>query len=376
MEPDLETSSKRRFRRKLTTFLCQEMLYDYVTGRLDNERKTDVEKFLEEDKVSKETLKSVQTGIEYSEKLSRADVSQSLLQKLSESENARTAANRVANWKTWPESVRWSLSALTISIVVAGLVAVIPWQKLPSLNAKDKAGEVVLADIPVAENIETSGEPAADETEGSGDLEETSGDEHDAPGTHEVADIPTLPEPPVKAIAEVQTIKAKPTPLAPSVNPSVAVAKPTDIVAKPPAEPAKPSVAAVKPPVEDTAQPTDETASSQEAVTEAPAAAAAKEKKPRGFVYRAFMNLPNVDAVTPEVVEKLKAFGAEKAGEVELGWRRGNGSYFHFTLPESNEESALEMLRTYGPVRISKDPHPRVMPEGQVRFILWLEPGQ
>ncbi|MCM2280431.1 MAG: hypothetical protein NDI61_01135, partial [Bdellovibrionaceae bacterium] len=100
----------------------------------------------------------------------------------------------------------------------------------------------------------------------------------------------------------------------------------------------------------------------------------AKEAKPKGFVYRAFMNVASVDEVTPEVTKQLESLGGEKAGEVPLGWRKGAGSYFHFTISETHVEEVTKLLRTYGPVRISKDPHPRVMPTGQVRFILWVEP--
>jgi hypothetical protein len=98
-------------------------------------------------------------------------------------------------------------------------------------------------------------------------------------------------------------------------------------------------------------------------------------KSSRGFVYRAFMTLADIENVAPKITQQLKELGAEKAGEVELGWRRGSGRYYHFSMPESNEQRLLENLRGYGPVRISKDPHPRVMPDGQVRFILWVESG-
>jgi hypothetical protein len=109
------------------------------------------------------------------------------------------------------------------------------------------------------------------------------------------------------------------------------------------------------------------------AATSPPVVASAKAS--RGYVYRAFMTLADLENVAPKITQQIKELGAEKAGEVELGWRRGSGRYYHFSMPESNEQRLLETLRGYGPVRISKDPHPRVMPEGQVRFILWVESG-
>jgi hypothetical protein len=99
----------------------------------------------------------------------------------------------------------------------------------------------------------------------------------------------------------------------------------------------------------------------------------APSRKTKGYVYRAFMDLKNLEVIAPKIADMIRSMGGEKAGEVELGWRRGTGRYFHFSLPESNEKKIIEQLQVFGPVRISKDPHPRVMPEGQVRFILWIE---
>ena len=85
------------------------------------------------------------------------------------------------------------------------------------------------------------------------------------------------------------------------------------------------------------------------------------------------MTLPDLEKLGPKITADIEQLGGEKAGEVELGWKRGTGRYYHFAIPEANQEKLLERLRAYGPVRLSKDAHPRVMPKGQVRFILWVE---
>ena len=46
-------------RRKLTKFLCQEMLYDYAVDNLDEERKSSVEEFLRESEESQKVLDDV-----------------------------------------------------------------------------------------------------------------------------------------------------------------------------------------------------------------------------------------------------------------------------------------------------------------------------
>jgi hypothetical protein len=96
-------------------------------------------------------------------------------------------------------------------------------------------------------------------------------------------------------------------------------------------------------------------------------------KGPKSFVYRVFMATDSIDITTESVRETIMALDGAKAGQVDLGWRKNNGTYFHFTIPESNYETLLEGLRSFGPVRIYKDPHWRVMPEGQIRLILFVE---
>jgi len=117
-----------------------------------------------------------------------------------------------------------------------------------------------------------------------------------------------------------------------------------------------------------------DTSSSLAGATQAGAAVASKTGKPQGFVYRAFMTLDDLDTLGPKITQLVQELGGVKAGEVELGWKKGNSvRYYHFSIPDDNQEKLVEQLQTYGPVRISKDPHPRIMPKGQVRFILWVE---
>ncbi|MCB0356216.1 MAG: hypothetical protein KDD40_04375, partial [Bdellovibrionales bacterium] len=96
----------------------------------------------------------------------------------------------------------------------------------------------------------------------------------------------------------------------------------------------------------------------------------------KGELYRAFMTLDNIDTVTQEFIDKISQLGGEKAGKVRLGWRKKDGSYFHFEMDESKLEDLENFFKTYGALRIYKDPHWRVMPEGKIRIILWVEDSE
>lgn len=96
----------------------------------------------------------------------------------------------------------------------------------------------------------------------------------------------------------------------------------------------------------------------------------------KGFVYRGALRAINVDDAAPQITEILRNLGGTKAGEVDLGWRRGRSAYYHFSISEEYYDTVLKSLQTFGEVRIYREPHRRVMPEGQIRFIMWVEPTE
>lgn len=91
------------------------------------------------------------------------------------------------------------------------------------------------------------------------------------------------------------------------------------------------------------------------------------------YLHRVIMKSANIKAKTPALVAKLKQMGAAKAGQVEIGWRKENGNYFHFTIPDQNYNELIKLLSQYGAVRVYKNPHPRVLAENTMRFIVWIE---
>jgi anti-sigma factor RsiW len=80
-------TASNRFRKKITPFLAQEMLYDFATGHLDVDRKDAVEEFLKTDKECRNLLEAIHRGVEYSEKLSGTKLKHELALQLMDSEN-------------------------------------------------------------------------------------------------------------------------------------------------------------------------------------------------------------------------------------------------------------------------------------------------
>jgi hypothetical protein len=268
-----------------------------------------------------------------------------VLAHLRESENAVSLGRKYSSIKEWRDEIRWAVAFVAISALIAGVIGVIPWSKLPSLRGK-KTNTIQIVEIPRGsdqqlEAVQEHQEGDLADVQGSGDEEIEDNDDMPA----KAAVISAAPK--VAVVAKNDKSSDETSDESESDTPDTHVA--------PASTPAKSISRAAGQGDEDT-----------------PTTVASKAK---GFVYRAFMTLPNLDELGPKITDNITDLGGEKAGEVELGWKRGEGRYYHFSLPEESEEKLLEKLRAYGPVRISKDPHPRVMPKGKVRFILWVEPS-
>lgn len=348
------------FKRQLTPFICHELLYEYSIGALDEKRRRAIEEFLKTDAEGRKILEALRSGVRYVEALAKTDLKPEFLAHLSESENALSLGRKYSSWRTWPETLRWSITAIIISASVASVVAAVPWASLNFFKLMKAPESVELAQIPGGGmvNLETQGASAVAKAEG------VASDEGDESGDDGAGEEETDLGGPAAAGARAKDLAAEAVgntqshhlgshdgeevPLDEELHPAVASAK---VLAGGGVQPGPQASAAI------------DTSDLQEK----------KEAKPKGFVYRAFMSLHDLDTVGPKITDEIRGLGGEKAGEVELGWKRGAGRYYHFALPETNEERLMEKLRAYGPVRISKDPHPRVMPSGQVRFILWIE---
>lgn len=314
MNERFEESLKNR-RRQLSRFMARELLLDYAQGQLDPQRRAALEEYLPTCKDTQKELESLKAALAYTEQLGKIHVADTTVQQIETTKLGWAKwSDRVA-WRNWPEMARWTAEAVGVAAIVAIFVSLFPIQKL-SRWLPSMAQELILAEV-----------------------EKTEAEKRE------------------EAYQETVDTLARTTP------------EPEATVPEPPAEPEKAQAPALPAPakVKDKAKiPVADKADAETAPTPAP-------KGAKGFVYRAFMSSSKIDDTTGQVKELIHSLGGEKAGQVELGWRKNSGTYFHFALPESNYEDLLSSLRTFSPVRIYKDPHWRVMPEGQIRLILFIE---
>lgn len=317
--PKNDSARLARKPRQLSRFICQEMLYDYMNNTLDEDRRWAVEQYLSYAPDLQTELKLMKLAEEYCGQLAKTRASSTHLEELKNVKSFAALLIDRLRWVHWPETLRWATQSLLISFLVAMIALVIPWSHISFKFPKRESPATSMR------QPQTPVEP-----------------------TEAVA--PTVvaqsgPESTKSEVAKTETPK-------PSVDSQVAPV----VAAKAPTAGAKNSVAA--------------------AITgDAATVSKTKTVQLQGLLYRLMMTVEKGEELQPEITEKLIKLGAEKAGQVDLGWRKDDppGSYYHMKMPEANYDELIKTLGAYGPVRIYKNPHERVMPPGEIRIILFIE---
>lgn len=349
MNEQFETSLSGR-KRAMSRFHAQELIFDYVEDNLDPDRRRAMEEYLPTCRRTQEALVAVRTASQYSARMARIEVSPEIIQQVQETKLGWSKWAERLSWRNWPEVARWSAEAVLIAATFATLISLLPLHKIARWMPKP-AQELVLAEVDKARDDLMVNDPAESMKEVPPPTSPSAAPQVLPPSTSTpipaAATLPQPSAPPAKPVAEVP---APPTAKIPPSNPT-------------PAEVHDPDPGALqKPGAKTEAVAGEENRDIQDG-----------EKGPRGLVYRAYMATGQIVETTDAVRDLILRLDGDRAGQVELGWRKSTGTYFHFTLPESNYESLLAGLRAYSPVRIYKDPHWRVMPEGQIRLILFVE---
>lgn len=310
----------KKGQRKISPFVGHELLYDYMTGQLDPERKKAVEEFIEENKEVQGDIQKIQNGMNYVEILSQTKVSEALTEKIRIPTSYLQSILLKIRFDEWPPLVRLALEASVVALGISLVAIFVPWRSV--LDFRVGSDSVVLSEVDnmLAQKKNTEAEVSKEELA--------------------FPDEGSSVEITVTTVAPTTTVLARADAKA---TPTTTKAIPTTTV--------PPKVAA----------------------TPAATVVASDDKKGLGFLHRGSIGVSNVKGVSPKIVERITELGARKAGNVELGWPQGNGAYFHFTMPESRYDEMLTVFKEYGEMKIVKEKHDRVMPEGIIRVIITVD---
>ncbi len=299
-------------KRQLSNFMTQEMLYDYVTDHLDPDRRQLVEEEIQKSTEIHQDLMKIMSGIQYIERLSEADISDLLMEGVRRRMTYWEQVKKTLSAENWPPFFKWTLEAVLVISSVVIVSLLVPWAQVKDFVMRQSQNDIVLAEISKSQRKSLSEDLNALENQDKGSFED------EVTPAAPPAEVPTAP------------VDAK---------------SPT---------PAK-------------------TASAQQK----PVSAKIEEPKQKGFLYRGTLSVVNVEVGAAKLRDKVVELGGRKAGQVELGWKRNQGDYyFHFTIPESKLIELEEYFKTLGTTQLSRDPHPRVMPDGIIRLIITAEETQ
>ncbi|MGZ3769250.1 MAG: hypothetical protein ACXVCP_06400 [Bdellovibrio sp.] len=308
----------KKNQREISPFIGHELLYDYLSGNLDKDRRTSVEDYVKFSRDAQTDLLKIKKGQSYAEKLSGTVVSQPIIAQISAPTSYLSVLMQKANFDKWPQGLKWGLEALVVMMAIVIVLTITPWQKVMQLGMSSGPKEVVLAEVSKTATVSN--------------IEET----------------PQFIDEGVKDVPKGKTKEVAKTP-----EPVKAPDKPKE--SKEPKETETKVVTAPQKETKPAAEPT----------------AAAATVATGGFLYRGELSVTNLEVVGPKITEKITELGGRKAGSVELGWEKVPGEiYYHLTIPEAKYTELLNFLSTYGKPRISKEKHPRIMPDGIIRLIL------
>ncbi|MCH2534194.1 MAG: hypothetical protein MK008_07120 [Bdellovibrionales bacterium] len=315
----------KRKSRTLSRFLCQEMMYDFVTDNLDEERKQAMLDYIQRSEETQEDLEAFQEALNYCEQLSHLTPTEPLIEKVKSQSSLSKKIINALSWNNWPQPVKWTLQGALVSVLAAGVAIFIPWERLQiDLDLKSKGSPLYVAEqqtqeIKPEENVEPEINQATSEPQ-----------ELDSSEAKLIAEEPT----------PVETIEP---PLEPENK----------------QEKVKESIVA-------------ENNNDSEVESEATKSRSAVVKSNlKGSLTRMYMTVKDFKEFSLVVEDFIRSVGGSKAGQVKLGWEKNqNTRYFHFTIPEKDYPNLMQLLRTKADTRVMRTPHSRVMPEGKMRLIL------
>lgn len=349
-------SFKPNLKKLKSSFLSKELIYDYLNNQVSDQKKEQIEEALKDNYSVRLEIKRIQSAKQFLYSIRHFEVPGKISERIEVLQEEPVISPSKFNVQQLPEGIRQAVFALGVVSVLLCVLLLIPWHKIRDLRVDSVSQEIVSLD-------RSKSRSSMDLAEAEKNEKPLFQDETGTEATDTVTAVPT-------SIAKVTETSSPP-----SVKPVVEPSK-IPVVTQAP-ETQKP-VAKAQP--EKDANPKSSAALAQSNTTPGPAPsikdveAGVNESATAGYLYRGQMKLTNLEVSGKRLTEKIMELGGRKAGEVDLGWKRGPTTlYYHFTIPEARYEELKTFLSLYGQPKINKEKHPRVMPEGIIRLILTID---
>lgn len=137
----------KKGRRDVSPFIGHELLYDYLTGSLDKERRSAVEDHVKFSRDAQLDLSKIQSGQQYAEKLADTVVSQPIITQINTPSSYLSVLMQKSNFEKWPQGLKWGLEALVVVAAIVTVLSITPWQKVMEIGSNTGSKEIILAEV-------------------------------------------------------------------------------------------------------------------------------------------------------------------------------------------------------------------------------------
>jgi hypothetical protein len=336
--------------RKLSCFFSRELFSLYIEDKLDKQRVLQVQEHLDGCSSCPALLEKMKKSKKLLEELSDIKVSKEMIDYLKREHFFWSEFAEKTSWRNWHPTAKWASQLTTVALSLTIIIHYFPWR---NVARKIKHLQPVAQNQMVIEKAKTN-------VVGATDALEKLAPQMTPPIAHkkpvQTKEEEEITETTGNVAAPVPTSSPTPTPVAVSEN-SMPLQTPSN-----PESPGGPIA--------------DETKNEDEASEAIPVSKETSQKY-KGFVWRGSLKVDELgDELADRVTKTITDLGGTKAGQVELGWRRGSSRYYHFIFPEDNYEKLLSELNQEGILQLTKERHPRIIKSGYMRIIMTLEESQ
>ncbi len=334
-QDETKVTLSKKGRREVSSFIGHELLYDYFTGSLDQERSVAVAEHIKFSRDAQLDLEKIQNGNKYASELGRTVVSQAIVERVNTPSTYLSVLIEKTQFEKWPLGLKWGLEAMLVVLAMVLVLSLAPWQKVFDWTQGLSSSEVILAQVKRGHTVvavEDRPEYVDEGIPSSG----ANGSENKVVDKNSAAAIPS-------PAGKTAALDKEPAKLA--VKETSNAAGNTEV---------------------------DKSLTLKEEANSGTTGMSGEG----GFLYRGQFNVTNLDSTGSKITEKINSLGGRKAGAVELGWKKTPTSiYYHFTIPQGKYQELVTFLQTLGDVKMTKEKHPRVMPDGIIRVIFTVDEG-
>ncbi len=148
MKKDADFEPKNPKKRDLSSFMAEQLLYDYATKKLDPKREQAVKEALQNSPTLTKALDDIIYGMTYCHHLQKTSLSPELLDQLKKPLNFKSKLKWYFHPRTWNQGLPWVMEVIGLSFIVLVLSYSVPWPKLVTYIREKSNRTFFLTEIP------------------------------------------------------------------------------------------------------------------------------------------------------------------------------------------------------------------------------------